>query len=152
VTATVRVRLTGPITPAQQAAWETAIENAWSSRFKLCCRCCCCDNGYTIVADVQFVAAGEHQVVNVGTTTTNMGNWGAADTVDVRHEFGHMLGALDEYFTVNGVDHDGARRPGGNIMNNPANSPAAHHFDVARAGVEGLLASGCSTREVGDPC
>jgi hypothetical protein len=152
VNVTVRIRLNGSITAAQRAAWETAIETKWSNRFKLCCRCCCCRNGYTIVADVQFVSAGEHQVVNVGTATTNMGNWGAADTLDVPHEFGHMLGALDEYFTVNGVDHDGARRADGNVMNNPANDAAAHHYDVARAGVEGLLRSSCVTRAVADAC
>ncbi|MGH3024531.1 MAG: hypothetical protein ACRDNI_12810 [Gaiellaceae bacterium] len=151
-TVTVRIRLNGAITPAQQAAWETAIENAWNNRFKLCCRCCCCRGGYAIVADVQFVGTGEHQVVNVGTATTNMGNWGAADTVDVRHEFGHMLGALDEYFTVNGVDHDGARRADGNIMNNPANDPVAHHYDVVRAGVQTLLGTTCATRAVAARC
>ncbi|MGH3041193.1 MAG: hypothetical protein ACRDNG_05555 [Gaiellaceae bacterium] len=149
---TVRVRLSGTITPAQQAAWETAIENVWSNRFKLCCRCCCCRHGYTIVADVQFVSTGEHQVVNVGTSTINMANWGAADTVDVRHEFGHMLGALDEYFTVDGVDYDGARRADGSIMNNPANDPTARHYEVVHAGVQDLLGSTCVTRAVADRC
>jgi hypothetical protein len=151
-TATVRVRLNGAITAAQQAAWETAIENTWSNAFKLCCRCCCCSNGYTLVSDIQFVASGEHQVVNVGATTTNMGNWGAADTVDVRHEFGHMLGALDEYFTVNGIDFNGARQPGGNIMNNPANNPIARHYDVVRSAAESLLGTSCVTRAAADPC
>jgi hypothetical protein len=152
VTVTVRVRLSGAITDAQRTAWETAIENAWSNRFKLCCECCCCQDGYTIVCDIQFVARGEDQVVNVGTSTTNMGNWGANDTVDVGHEFGHMLGALDEYFTVNGVDYDGARRADGTIMNNPANNPAAHHYDLIRAAVQQLLGTMCSTRPVGQPC
>lgn len=152
VTVTLRVRLVGTITDAQRTAWETAIENTWSNTFKLCCRCCCCGDGYTIVVDLQFVTTGEHQVVNVGASTTNMGNWGAADTVDVRHEFGHMLGALDEYFTVNGVDHNGARRADGNIMNNPANAPEPHHFDVLRAAVQQLLGSTCVTRRVGDRC
>lgn len=153
-TVTIRVRLVGTITDAQRAAWETAIESAWNNRFKLCCRCCCCccTGGYHIATNVEFVAAGEHQVVNVGTDTVNMGLWGAADTVDVRHEFGHMLGALDEYFTVNGVDHNGGRRPDGNIMNNPANEPEAHHYDVVRAGSEGLLGTTCATRAVGSPC
>jgi hypothetical protein len=148
----VRVRLSGAITDAQRTAWETAIENAWSNRFKLCCRCCCCRDGYTIVGDIQFVTSGEHQVVNVGASTTNMGNWGANDTVDVGHEFGHMLGALDEYFTVNGVDYDGARRADGTIMNNPANNPAAHHYDLIRAGVQQLLGTACTTRPVGQSC
>jgi hypothetical protein len=67
-----------------------------------------------------------------------MGNWGASDTVDVSHEFGHMLGALDEYFTVNGVDWGAARQPTGAIMNNPANPPAARHYDTVRQTAEAL--------------
>ena len=61
--------------------------------------------------------------------TTNMGNWGATDTVDVTHEFGHMLGALEEYFTVNGIAWGAARQASGAIMNNPANPPVARHYD-----------------------
>src|SRR6266567_781118 len=133
VTATVRVRLTGTVTADQQTAWETAIEAAWSNIFKLCCPCCCCGGGYTIFSDIQFVTSGEHQVVNVGTSTSNMGNWGASDTVDVRHEFGHMLGALDEYFTVDGVNWGAGRQATGSIMNNPANPPEARHYDLIRA-------------------
>ena len=152
VTVTVRVRLNGAITNAQRGAWETAIESAWNNRFKLCCDWCCCPQGYTIVTDIQFVNSGEHQVVNVGATTTNMGNWGATDTVDVGHEFGHMLGALDEYYTVNGVNYGAGRQATGNIMNNPANNPAAHHYDVIRGAVQQLLGSGCGTRAVGESC
>jgi hypothetical protein len=152
VTVTVRVRISGAITAAQTNAWETAIENAWSNRFKLCCPCCCCGDGYAIVGDIQFVVSGEHQVVNAGASTANMGNWGVNDTVDVNHEFGHMLGALDEYFTVNGVDFNGARQPGGNIMNNPANAPAARHYDLVRDTVRQLLGSNCVTRAVGERC
>ena len=107
----IRVRLVGTITAAQRAAWETAVEAAWNSRFDLCRRVCCCSDGLAIVTDIQFVTTGEHQVVNVGASTTNMGNWGAADRVDVSHEFGHVFGALDEYFTVNGVAWARARRP-----------------------------------------
>ena len=152
VTVTVRIRLVGAITPAQQTAWETAIENAWSNRFKLCCPCCCCSNGYRIAVDIQFVGSGEHQVVNVGGSTTNMGNWGANDTVDVRHEVGHMLGNLEEYFTINGVDWNGARQPAGSIMNNPANDPAARHYDLMCAAVQRLLGSRCTTRATSQPC
>ena len=128
----VRVRLVGTITAAQRSAWETAIEAAWNSRFKLCRRSCCCSDGLRIASDIQFVTSGEHQVVNAGATTTNMGNWGASDTVDVSHEFGHMLGALDEYFTVNGVNWGPGRQASGAIMNNPANQPVARHYDCVR--------------------
>jgi hypothetical protein len=152
VTATVRLRLVGTITAAQQTAWETAIQNAWSNIFKLCCRCCCCSAGYTIVIDIQFVTSGEHHVVNVGTSTTNMTNWGAADTVDISHEVGHMLGALDEYFTVNGVVWGPGRQPTGAIMNNPANPPVDRHYDLVRAHAAALLGSNCTTKAVGQPC
>lgn len=128
----IRVRLVGTITAAQRSAWETAIEAAWNSRFKLCRRSCCCSDGFEIATDIQFVTSGEHQVVNVGASTTNMGNWGAGDTIDVSHEFGHMLGALDEYFTVNGVNWGPGRQATGAIMNNPANPPVARHYDTVR--------------------
>jgi hypothetical protein len=103
VSVTVRVRLTGTISSAQQSAWESAIESTWSNVFKLSCGSSCCPNGFTIVADIRFVTSGEHQVVTAGASTVNVGLWGAAGIVDVRQEFGHMLGALDEYFTVNGT-------------------------------------------------
>jgi hypothetical protein len=152
VIVTVRARLNGTITQAQRNAWEQAIENAWGNRFKFCCRCCCCPKGYTIVTDLQFVNSGEHQVVTVGNSTTSMGNWGQNDTTDVRHEFGHMLGALDEYFTVNGINYGAERQASGNIMNNPANDPAAHHYDVIRASVQDILGTSCRTIPVIQNC
>lgn len=152
VTVAVRVRLNGTITQAHRNAWEQSIENAWSNRFKFCCSCCCCPNGYTILTDLQFVNSGEHQVVTVGNSTTNMGNWGQNDTTDVRHEFGHMVGNLDEYFTVNGVNYGPARQATGNIMNNPTNDPAAHHYDVIRAAVQDLLGTSCRTIPVIQNC
>lgn len=152
ITVTLRVRLNGTISQDQRNAWEQAIENAWSNRFKLCCRCCCCRDGYTVVTDIQFVASGEHQVVNVAGSTTSMGSWGRDDTTDIGHEFGHMLGALDEYFTVNGVDYGAARQADANIMNNPANGPAAHHFDLIRATVQDLLGTRCRAIAVDQRC
>lgn len=151
-TVTVRIRVVGTISTAQRNAWEQAVEQAWNNRFKLCCRCCCCRDGYRISFDVQFVTSGEHQVVNAGASTTNMGNWGRTDTVDISHEFGHMLGALDEYFTVNGVDFGPGRQPGGNIMNNPANPPEPHHVELVERAAEAELGTGCSTRRVGEQC
>jgi hypothetical protein len=158
VTVTVRLRLAGAITPAQRTAWETAIETKWSNTFKLCCTedCCatCCAAGYTIVCDVQFVAAGEHHVVNVGPATTNMTNWSAADTIDVTHEFGHMLGNKEEYFTVDGTDFGAPRQPGGNVMNNPANGAVARHFDLIRTEAQALIGAGttCTVKGVGEAC
>jgi len=109
-------------------------------------------NGFPIHVAVQFVTSGEHQVVNVGTSTTNMGNWGATDTVDVSHEAGHMLGALDEYFTVNGVDYGLGRQADGAIMNNPANPPAARHYDLILQAVRGLTGGAGCTQPVSAMC
>jgi hypothetical protein len=148
----IRVRLTGTITAAQRAAWETAIEAAWNSRFKLCRRSCCCSDGLRIVNDIQFVTSGEHQVVNVGASTANMGLWGASDTVDVSHEFGHMLGALDEYFTVNGVAWGVGRQATGAIMNNPANPPAARHYETVRQAAGNLRGATYATVAQGTSC
>jgi hypothetical protein len=138
VTVTIRIRIAGNITNQQRDAWEAAIQARWNDRFKLCCDGCCCIDGFPIVLDIVFVTANEHQVVNAGGSTTNMTNWGTNDTVDVGHEAGHMLGALDEYFTVNGVNYGPGRQASGNIMNNPANDPAAHHYDLVRATAEQL--------------
>lgn len=148
----VRVRLAGTITAAQRSAWETSIEGRWNSMFKLCSDGCCCENGLPIATDIQFVTSNEHQVVNVGASTTNMGNWGAADTIDVRHEFGHMLGALDEYFTVNGVNWGLGRQATGAIMNNPANAPVARHYDTIRQSAAALTGRSQTTVSQSTPC
>ncbi len=148
----IRVRLVGTITAAQRSAWETAIEAAWNSRFKLCRKSCCCSDGLRIVSDIQFVTSGEHQVVNVGASTTNMGNWGAGDTVDVSHEFGHMLGALDEYFTVNGVAWGAGRQATGAIMNNPANAPVARHYETVRQAAGALRGATYATVPQSSSC
>ena len=152
VTVTIRVRLVGAITAAQRTAWENAIEAAWSNGFKFCCYCCCCRNGYTIVSNIEFVDSGEDQVVNVGNTTTNMGNWGRNDTTAVSHEFGHMLGALDEYYTVDGTAWGQPWQVGAGIMNNPNEGPLARHFGVVERGVEAALGTSCSTRATSADC
>lgn len=152
VTVTIKVRLVGSITDAQKTAWETAIEADWSNIFKLCCRCCCCKNGYTIVANIEFVTSGEDQVVNVGNTTTNMGNWGRNDTTAVSHEFGHMLGALDEYYTVDGTPWGMPFQTGAGIMNNPNEGPLARHYGLVDQAVEAALGTPCTTRPVSVNC
>ena len=149
---TVRIRVTGTISTAQQTAWETAIENRWSNVFKICSGARCCLNGFTIDAHVQFVASGEHQVVVAGTSTTSMTNWSATTTFDIPHEFGHMLGALDEYFTVNGTNWGAQSQPTGSIMNNSAKPPAARHYELVRRTAETLMGAVSTTRATADPC
>jgi hypothetical protein len=84
-----------------RALWEPAIEAAWSGRFALVrvdgtCRC----ERYAVAVDVQFVASGEHHVVNVkaGRGRADMGNWYVTSTGGTAaHESGHMFGNPDEY-------------------------------------------------------
>ena len=67
-----------------------------------------------------------------------MTGWGEADTTDVTHEFGHILGCAEEYFTTDGVDYSrggrraGFRDPGGGVMNNPAGQALARNFNTIR--------------------
>jgi hypothetical protein len=153
VKASVAIRTTGTITDAQKAAWKSAIEAKWNGKAKVSApdtKCPAFGGDYDVVVEVLFVASGEDQVVNVpapGATpsgthglggTQNMNIWGADDTIDVTHEFGHMLGNAEEYFTTNGVDYtnggtkSGFRDADGGIMNNPSNAPLLKNYELIR--------------------
>lgn len=149
---TMRLKVAGAaITDAQKAAWKAAIEGKWNGKARFVCpdrRCVgACGAGYPVTIEVTYVAANEHYVVtanNPGAAsggraglggTTSMTGWGVDDTVDITHEFGHMIGAPEEYFTTDGFDYRfgdpnvrGFRDPGGGNMNNPANDPASRNF------------------------
>lgn len=152
VTATIRLRLVGAISAAERNAWESAIEGAWSGAFKVCCFCCCCRGGFTVAVNVVFVDGGEDQVVNVGASTTSMGSWGRTDTVAVRHEVGHMLGARGEYYTVDGTGWGLPFQAGKGIMNNPGEGPLARHYGLVARAVEDLLGTSCRIRPAADRC
>lgn len=72
--------------------------------------------------------------------TRSMTEWGTEDAVDVPHEVGHMLGNLDEYYTINGKKYTGPgedARKGvdigeGSIMNDPKNNPLERHYELIR--------------------
>jgi hypothetical protein len=118
-----------------------------------------CPSGYAVLIDLEFVDAGEHYVVTAqpaGATsggiggpsgTTSMTGWGVTDLVDITHEFGHMLGNTDEYFTTNGVDFSyggavlGFRDPNGGIMNNPANDPLPRNYYLIEQQAAALMGS-----------
>ena len=89
------------------------------------------------MTDIQFVDSDEHQTVTVSASTSDMRHWAANDIVDVTHEFGHMLGAMDEYFSI---DYGEDRQPTGQICEQPDIDPAARNYDVVRDAVRGLLA------------
>jgi hypothetical protein len=80
-----------------QNTWENGIEGTWHHRWgcgragELTCR---------LSFDVQWVASNQHHTVRVrpGPERSNMTTWDTADTGGVAaHEFGHMLGLVDEY-------------------------------------------------------
>ena len=82
---------------ALQTRWRDGILDTWSNRFD-----CCGPNGERkpITVDVQWVTANPHHQVRIqnGPARSNMGTWDTLDTAAVAsHEFGHMLGHVDEY-------------------------------------------------------
>jgi hypothetical protein len=152
VKVTVKIKVTGTATAAQKAAWKFSIESKWSGKVKLVCpdsRCpAACASGYPVSVELLYVDSGEHYTVvaNVpGATaggraglggTNSMTGWGVNDTTDIAHEFGHMLGSPEHYFTTNGTDYSargtksGFRDADGDIMNNPANNPSAADYSL----------------------
>lgn len=159
-TVTIIVRLYSAANATVRSAWESAIESKWSNRFMLSVRdprggiyC------YPLLVDVQWVndARRAHYTITPSTSgataggraglggTTSMTDWGTADTVDITHEFGHMLGNTEEYFTTNGVDYTyggtrtGFRDPGGGVMNNPSENPEPRHYELPRRNAATLL-------------
>jgi hypothetical protein len=159
----VKVRLHSTASAAVKRAWAAAIRRKWSGRFAFAvlrdAPVALPGGGtddlaemYPIWITIEWVddpakahytitgnAAGatEHGRAGVG-GTTSMTGWGIGDTQDITHEFGHILGCPEEYFTTNGVDHthggrrQGFRDAGGGIMNNPAGPALARNFDVIR--------------------
>jgi hypothetical protein len=157
ITVTMKLKVTGTVTQAQKDAWKSAIETKWNNRAVLSCTGC---GSMPITISVQYVNSGEHYDVEAqapGATsdgraglggTTSMTGWGTSDTVDVTHEFGHMLGNPEEYFTTDGIDYtyggtkQGFRDSDGGIMNNPANNPKTNNYDPIRKQVEQCLGGG----------
>jgi len=160
-TVTAIVKLNTLADAATKSAWEKAIENKWSKKYKIQEMN---SEGKEIskkdiVIDVQWVddKKDAHYVINptkAGDTrdrragvagTTSMTDWGVKDTVDVTHEFGHMLGNTEEYFTTNSVDYtEGGKKQGwwdkgGGVMNNPSEDPAPRHYELIRKSVVTLL-------------
>lgn len=85
--------------------WKTGIENKWSNRFACCCEMLATStltssNWAPLTFEVQWVTANPHHTVRVrvGPAGSNMLLWDTSDSADVAsHEFGHMLGLVDEY-------------------------------------------------------
>lgn len=158
--ATIVTRLYCTAASAVLAGWETAIENRWGGgQFEIEIWEGCIPKIVPIDVDIQWVndPATAHYTITAnqpGATaggragiggTTGMTEWGVADTTDVTHEYGHMLGNPEEYFTTNGVDYTrggtrtGFRDPGAGIMNNPAESPAPRHYEMVRTAFVNMM-------------
>lgn len=158
----VIMRLYSTADPAIRRAWERAIERKWSNRLYLRVKVPGVTEGpckFRIGVNLQWVndPAKAHYTINPqgagGATagraglggTSSMTDWGTADTTDVTHEFGHMLGNPEEYFTTNGTDYTaggtktGFRDPGGGVMNNPAERVHRRHFNLIRDQVAIML-------------
>lgn len=156
ITVTVKLKVSGSITKDQKDKWKTALESKWNGKAVI-------RNGsgkdvtdYSISIKIEYVSLfGSHFKVTANSSsaseggrsglsgTTSMTGWGVTDTVDIGHEFGHMLGNTDEYFTCNGVNYasgsGGFRDSSGGIMNNPANNPKLSNYELIRKKVEGKI-------------
>ncbi|NNE65652.1 MAG: hypothetical protein HKN33_03725 [Pyrinomonadaceae bacterium] len=163
----VKIKVRGTVTETQKAAWKSAIEGKWNGKAKLVCpdpACeAACPNGYAIRIELQYVDRGEHYTVTANQPTateggragiggtTSMTGWGVGDTTDVTHEFGHMLGCPEEYFTTDGVDYTeggtktGFRDPGGGIMNNPSGNPTTANYELVRQNAASAMGLTCTT-------
>jgi uncharacterized Zn-binding protein involved in type VI secretion len=166
VTTTVKIKVSGTISDAQKSGWKTAVESKWNGKAKLCCPGGGCADGYKVVIVLEFVSSGEDYTVTANTPaaqeggraglggTTSMTGWGVNDTTDITHEFGHMLGNPEEYFTTDGTDYseggtkNGFRDADGGIMNNPANDPLPRNYqpiaDAAKATLGASTPKGAS--------
>jgi hypothetical protein len=170
----VIVRLHSNASAAVKRSWENAIVAKWSGKFAFCVKrehpvvirpgvVDRYEEMYPIHIIIAWVphARDAHYVIRpnapgateggragVGGTTSMVG-WGTADTQDITHEFGHMLGCPEEYFTTNGVNFvagggQGFRDPSGGVMNNPAGSALARNFELIRkeaAALRGVAAT-----------
>ncbi|HYG87876.1 MAG TPA: hypothetical protein VD978_16590 [Azospirillum sp.] len=101
-TVQTKIHLTGDDPGATRQVWESGIEGIWSNKYSL-------SDGsgrYPIRVDVQFVNSGQDYDVAVHNTDGrgDMQNWYLATAWGpsyqdelAAHEYGHMLGAFDEY-------------------------------------------------------
>jgi hypothetical protein len=150
----VKVRLYSTASTAIKRRWSRAIRRKWSGKFgfQVEGEDGGADELYPINVEIEWVRdpADAHYTIAANAAdatedgragvggTTSMTGWGEVDTTDVTHEFGHILGCPEEYFTTNGVDYSrggrrqGFRDPHGGVMNNPEGPALARNFNTIR--------------------
>lgn len=106
-----------------QTVWANGIRTTWNNRWGV---------GFPheatcpLTFNVQWVTSNEHHVVEVrqGSGRANMGTWYTQSSGSVAaHEFGHMLGLVDEYADSTCPDRSPVNT--GTVMdNNSANIPS----------------------------
>jgi hypothetical protein len=107
--------------------YAQAVENSWSKKFKICCRCDRCEDGWHVEAAVKYVDSDADYNVKVwrGDTGADTERWSVLQPSLTAHEFGHYVGNQDEYGWVSTTQpQPGAPLPGqqvgGNVMGNNA--------------------------------
>lgn len=151
--ATIVSRLYSTAAANVKQGWETAIEDRWGKgQFEIEIWQDCMPKVVPVDVDVQWVTdpTKAHYSITSNTPGTKLdgreGNggtagmtvWGETDRTDITHEYGHMLGNPEEYFTTNGTDYthggtdQGFRDKGAGIMNNPSESPEPRHYGMVR--------------------
>jgi hypothetical protein len=156
------MRLSSTAPKNLQRVWERAIYNKWSGNKYLKITIPGLTQGpckFLIRVDLRWVAdpAKAHytitpkapgDVCGAGIAglggTCSMTDWGTADNTDITHEFGHMIGNKEEYFTTDGQNFAtggkvGFRDPGGGVMNNPAERARLRHFNLLKHQVADML-------------
>lgn len=156
VTVSVRIFLNPDgevdLTDRKKASWKAAIEDAWSDHFTLvrtAGRAPC--HRYRILVEARWIAdAGDpkdHTVrVRAGSDRPHMREWWSdGDEGDAPHEFGHMLGNVDEY---SGACDGCPNRPvaagfelDANIMADNSPLPLPRHFYLVQRAVGRELCS-----------
>lgn len=157
---TIVSRLFSTASDTLKAGWKSAIESVWGKgQFNLEVWQGCEPKVLPIDVDIQWVtdAAKAHYTIianDPGTSangvagvggTTGMTHWGTSSAADVPHEYGHMLGNPEEYFTTNGVDYtyggtkSGVRDRNAGIMNNPSEAPFPKHYESVKTGFATMM-------------
>ncbi|MCR8557636.1 DUF4157 domain-containing protein [Mucilaginibacter sp. BJC16-A38] len=157
---TIVSRLFSTASDTLKAGWKGAIESVWGKgQFNLEVWQGCEPKVLPIDVDIQWVtdASKAHYTItpnDPGTSangvagvggTTGMTHWGTGSPADVPHEYGHMLGNPEEYFTTNGIDYtyggtkSGVRDRNAGIMNNPSEAPMPKHYESVRTGFATMM-------------